>query len=309
MANSSEWSEYSQTLKAVSRSFYLSIKFLPSAMRETIALGYLLARLTDTIADSGNIEPNRRLEHLQELQHCLAIDGSSEVSSLDLRQLADATPHQGEKTLLSLAPEIFAWFDRCSEIDQALVSGVLATILRGQIWDLEFFNQSHDGREVKVASEAQLLDYTYNVAGCVGEFWTEVAYHKLGERFAAESDKNQLLLDGRSLGEGLQLINIIRDLYEDLPNGRGYLPHTLDDPTPGIEHWLAHCTANLQRGREYIKKVRNRRVRFATAMPCLLAEETVNAIRQAGSATVMTQKIKVPRSSVLKCAIQSTWFV
>ena len=39
-------------LKSVSRSFYLSMRFLPLAMREPISLGYLLARFSDTIADA-----------------------------------------------------------------------------------------------------------------------------------------------------------------------------------------------------------------------------------------------------------------
>ncbi len=39
-------------LKATSRSFYLTLRVLPGAMRLQISLTYLLARTTDTIADT-----------------------------------------------------------------------------------------------------------------------------------------------------------------------------------------------------------------------------------------------------------------
>src|ERR1043166_3030734 len=39
-------------LRSVSRSFYLSLRFLPKALRDPLLLGYLLARATDTIADT-----------------------------------------------------------------------------------------------------------------------------------------------------------------------------------------------------------------------------------------------------------------
>src|SRR5210317_1980730 len=48
-------------LRDVSRSFYLSLRFLPSGFREPMALGYLLARLSDTIADAGTLPMEERL--------------------------------------------------------------------------------------------------------------------------------------------------------------------------------------------------------------------------------------------------------
>ena len=39
-------------LKEVSRSFYLTLRALPGAIRPQIGLAYLLARATDTIADT-----------------------------------------------------------------------------------------------------------------------------------------------------------------------------------------------------------------------------------------------------------------
>ena len=52
-------------LKSVSRSFYLTIRFLPRPLREPIGLAYLLARATDTIADTAEIPAAVRLTNLK----------------------------------------------------------------------------------------------------------------------------------------------------------------------------------------------------------------------------------------------------
>src|ERR1700737_2482524 len=54
-----------QILRQVSRSFYLSIFVLPKKLRDPISLGYLLARASDTIADTTQIPIELRIEKLQ----------------------------------------------------------------------------------------------------------------------------------------------------------------------------------------------------------------------------------------------------
>jgi farnesyl-diphosphate farnesyltransferase len=54
-------------LRDVSRSFFLSIRLLPSPLRDPISLAYLLARATDTLADTGEIPVAQRMEALPEL--------------------------------------------------------------------------------------------------------------------------------------------------------------------------------------------------------------------------------------------------
>jgi len=54
-------------LKAVSRSFYLSLRFLPAATRGPLSLGYL-ARTSDTLADSESLPVEARIEALKRLR-------------------------------------------------------------------------------------------------------------------------------------------------------------------------------------------------------------------------------------------------
>jgi farnesyl-diphosphate farnesyltransferase len=54
-------------LRSVSRSFYLSIRLLPVQLREPVALAYLLARATDSVADTPGISVPVRIETLKML--------------------------------------------------------------------------------------------------------------------------------------------------------------------------------------------------------------------------------------------------
>src|SRR5260221_10735891 len=61
-----------ELLKPVSRSFYISIRLLPRALREPVALAYLLARTSDTIADSSVVDADERVELLDRFGRAIA---------------------------------------------------------------------------------------------------------------------------------------------------------------------------------------------------------------------------------------------
>src|SRR5438309_11655795 len=86
-----------QLLKEVSRSFYLTLRVLPAKIRPQIELAYLLARTTDTIADTGLIALEKRLKALDLLR--ARIQGTSEIP-LDFSELAQHQGSPGERILL-----------------------------------------------------------------------------------------------------------------------------------------------------------------------------------------------------------------
>src|ERR1041384_4608893 len=55
-------------LRAVSRSFYTTLRVLPPSVRPQISLAYLLARTTDTVADTQLVPVDQRLAALQHLR-------------------------------------------------------------------------------------------------------------------------------------------------------------------------------------------------------------------------------------------------
>ncbi len=315
----------SDLLKRVSRSFYLSMRFLPGPMREPVSLGYLLARASDTQADTEAAPPGLRRECLGQFRASLP-ETQPDFPEFYLRVMRDFVPcqsHEGERELLQRLPDAFEWLSGIDGDARDAVVTVLEEITTGQSWDLERFARADadPGRVAFCETGEELETYTWRVAGCVGEFWTRIGFGTLGDRFAPVDREEALMASGRALGQGLQLVNILRDLGEDLGHGRCYLP--LDelraagwDPGDGrvppdailmavADTWRRRCRDLLARGHDYVEFLGRGRVRFATALPMILAEATLERLELAGDA-VLREKVKIGRADVRR-AMWRAW--
>ena len=294
-----------QVLKSVSRSFYLTLRFLPSSFREPTSLAYLVARASDTIADYRLAEVTERLQWLIRLRQ--RVVGDSEEIPTSPAWLKEH-PHQGEQTLMVELPKVFHWIAQQPVELQKYIVEVLTVIIDGQISDLEYFElNALSGEKVKpFQGEEQLDAYTYAVAGCVGEFWTKVglatqpAYSRL--------DKDTLLNVGIQYGKGLQLINILRDVQSDEAIGRCYLPvngesRSLWETRKGL---LEKAEAYLQAGVRYSKSLSDWRTRWATLLPAKLGIETLVLLKQQTPEN-WKQPVKISRSKVYQVMWQSLW--
>ena len=125
-------------LKATSRSFYLTLRVLPAAVRPQIGLAYLLARTTDTIADTEVLPLEQRLAALQALAARIA---GTAVAPLNFGELARCQGQPAERTLLEKAEASLALLSSLTPGDLALVRTVLQTITSGQELDLRRFAQ------------------------------------------------------------------------------------------------------------------------------------------------------------------------
>jgi farnesyl-diphosphate farnesyltransferase len=309
-------------LKEVSRSFYLTLRVLPSEVRDAIGLAYLLARATDTIADTSVVPVADRLSALDrlrdrmlgvslappDLDRCLVAAGNSE-----------ATP--AELTLLRRLPEALTLLDASEPEDRQRIRRVLVTITSGQKLDLQRFAGATSGHMVALANDAELDDYTYRVAGCVGEFWTAMCRARLFPRFPL--DEGTLMTNGVRFGKGLQLVNILRDLPKDLRLGRCYLPNDwlsthglqprdLLDPAnmprfrPFYTNYLKQAETLLADGWAYtnLLPADQRRVRLACAWPILIGQRTLALLRDA-NVLDPARRVKVSRSEVRGILLRS----
>lgn len=209
-------------LRDVSRSFDLSICLLPPALQAPVAIGYLLARATDTVADTTALPLGQRQALLDALTQAI---GSVEMSPLQTDELARLTQafaqHQNnphERALMLALPQCWPLLHSLSRADQASVRQVLGHITRGQHLDMARFGPGLNA----LHTEAELQDYTWLVAGCVGEFWTELCGRHLPGY--AHLPQAEMLRIGREYGMGLQRLNIVRDAGADLASGRCYWP-------------------------------------------------------------------------------------
>ena len=295
-------------LRGVSRSFYVSIRLLPAPLRGPIAVAYLLARAADTLADTADLPADERRTHLQTWAG--AVEGR--VPAADVASLAGSfAPLQQdhkERDLIVALPHCLSWLDELAPADREDVRAVLRHITRGQALDIERFAQGSPPRALDSAE--QLHEYTYLVAGCVGEFWTDLCFRHL-PAFARLPQQEMREL-GRGFGMALQLVNILRDAGADLAAGRCYFPadelaaagiapqDILNDPARFEvvwKRWHAHAQHGLDLGMRYADAVNSRRVRAASAMPALLAARTLALMRSAGPQR-LKHKVKVPRHEV-----------
>ena len=272
-------------LKAVSRSFYLTLRVLSAPIRPQISLAYLLARATDTIADTNAVPRAKRIVLLPELQNLTRVP--------DLGVLAENQALPAERVLLERLDECLAMLDTFTEVDRRLVQQLLNTIITGQIFDLETF----PGNLVALADDAALDRYTYLVAGCVGEFWTKMCQAHL-------PGLEQLnVADGVRFGQGLQLVNILRDMPRDYAIGRCYLPvrNPLDraEVLPIYAKWLDVAVAHLDAGWQYTLTIpaSQKRLRLACVWPLWIGVKTIGRLRTADPLDA-TQRVKVSRAEV-----------
>ena len=298
-------------LKATSRSFYLTLRVLPGAIRPQIGLAYLLARTTDSISDTEILPVDQRLAALEKLRD--RIIGQSSASW----NFGEFSRHQGspaEQMLLEKIEPALALLQTLSPADLKRVREVLTVITSGQELDLRRFGNASSENIVALQTAAELDDYTYRVAGCVGEFWTKMCRAHLFPQ--ARLDEKQFIGDGIRFGKGLQLVNILRDLPADLKNGRCYLPtQRLEEARLFPEILLSPASASkfLPLYHEYLDKAESHltagwnytnllpfgqfRVRLACAWPILIGGRTIAKLRTAG-VLELKQRVKISREEV-----------
>jgi farnesyl-diphosphate farnesyltransferase len=295
-------------LRSVSRSFYLSIRVLPAQLREPVALAYLLARTTDTVADTTRISGTVRTETLKMLSNGIQGRASREVVINLTASFVPLQENAAERTLLRYLPDCLEWLEHVEAADRNDIRVVLEKITCGQMLDLERFDNATEIRALQRA--ADLDEYTYLVAGCVGEFWTRLCFRHLRD-FASLSEAEMLVL-GKPYGMALQLINVLRDAGSDLRAGRCYFPEEelkavglpaaqiLSEPErfhPIYKRWTQKAQDELECGMQYSRAIRNRRVRAATVLPASIGARTLALLRDAGT-MALRRKIKVRRDEV-----------
>ena len=305
-------------LKETSRSFYLTLRVLPGKIRPQIGLAYLLARTTDTIADTAVLPVERRVNALENLRDQILGKAGSPPDFGELAQDQDWPP---ERELLERCGEVVAMLNGMEPADQKRVRDVLTTIISGQELDLRRFEGASAEKIVALADDAELDDYTYRVAGCVGEFWTKTCRAHLFPQAAL--DERSLEMKGVPFGKGLQLVNILRDLPVDLRNGRCYLPakelsaeglvpKDLLDPKNEpkfrafYHRYLALAEKHLAAGWDYTNSLPRGcvRVRLACAWPILIGLATLEKLRT-GNVLDPELRIKVSRAEVKRLILRS----
>ena len=303
----------SALLKRVSRSFYLSLAVLPAAIRPTVGLAYLLARAADTIADSRLIARGVRIAHLLALRAELSESDPGRLAAI--AAAADSRSPATERQLLERLPECLAAFRALPEDDRARVRKVVETIVDGMTQDLQIFPGEDEGKLAALETREDLDRYTYLVAGCVGEFWTDV--HMAHRPRLSGWDAPVMRQLGIRFGKALQLTNVLRDLPRDLRSGRCYLPrqdlavlglspNDLLDPSTGraarplLAELLGVALDHYDAGWRYTCAIppAETRMRLACAWPLLIGLDTLDLLAKSADWLDPAVTLKVSRRRV-----------
>jgi len=304
-------SELDSILEGTSRSFYLSLKELPNSIRPQVSLLYMLARTSDTIADSEQGDASDLL---------LALESYNDFSQgktsnlMDISSLAESQRNKSEASLLRNVEKITSKIADFSESDQKAIRLCLGTIIGGQILDLQRFS-SDEGTILSLESDEELDDYAYRVAGSVGEFWTRMSLDHIF-KLKEENSEVELFEKGIRFGKALQMINILRDIPADLSLGRCYIPRgkmerygitptdllepsSMDSFRPLYDEYLDLTDEYLTSAVQYIEMLPHWkfRLRAACMFPVIIGKRTVSKLRE-GNVLDPSNRIKIGRSEI-----------
>lgn len=299
-------------LETTSRSFYPTLKYLPKKIRGQIGLLYLLARLADTIADSKHGETDVLLDLLNKYND-VAQGRSTKLP--DFNDLAEIQTNPHEAELLMNAEDVIEGLSEYEEGDRQRILECLEIIVGGQVLDLQRFGPAKEGGNISsLKTNEELDDYAYRVAGCVGTFWSKMS---LAHLMTLPPEKEKVFLEkGIQFGKALQMINILRDIPEDLRFGRCYIPsealaeHGLEpedilgDSNLEVfrllyDSYLDLTNIHLEAATDYIRMLPDKQFRLKAScmLPVLIGQRTVTLLRT-GNILDSNERIKVTRDEI-----------
>jgi len=205
-------------LQHVSRSFALTIPQLPRPLRSPVTNAYLLCRIIDTIEDDENLSLDQRRFFLQQFIQILEGQSSAGEFGDSLVPLLSGRTLPEEKELIENAPSVIRTTRTFNETQQTAIKRCAAIMAQGMLGFQE--NKSPQG----LKDLSHLDRYCYHVAGAVGEMLTELFCD-----FSPDISKNRekLMALASSFGQGLQMTNIIKDLWEDKQRNACWLPQDI----------------------------------------------------------------------------------
>ena len=272
-----------QLLIDSSRTFALAIPHLPEPTRREVTIAYLLFRVADTFEDAASWPRALRIEALDHFGRLLQAPDRNEIREVSRHWAAEVPCEQpGYQELLAELPFVL---DSFFALNPEAVDLIRDHTLRTAQGMAGFVARTDDDGELRLRDVPDLQAYCYVVAGIVGELLTELFL--LG-RPQLEPVSPDLRVRSRAFGEGLQLVNILKDSASDATEGRRYLPD-------GVERAevLALARRDLQAATEYVLTLQGagaeRGLVAFNALPVRLAHATLDRVEQAGPGSKLTR--------------------
>lgn len=207
-----------QSLQLVSRTFALTIPQLPDVLRVAVGNGYLLCRIADTIEDDP-VMPWKEKAHWQQV-FLQVVEGQADpaVFAEGFGAVLSAEMPAAEHDLVRHTADVLQITHSFSPTQQAALARCVRIMGSGMA---EF--QQHASRQ-GLADVPALDRYCYVVAGVVGEMLTSLFVEYEPRLRPQEAEMQRLAV---SFGQGLQMTNILKDIWDDWGRGVSWMPASL----------------------------------------------------------------------------------
>jgi phytoene/squalene synthetase/2-polyprenyl-6-methoxyphenol hydroxylase-like FAD-dependent oxidoreductase len=220
-----DWAFCKDALEQVSRTFSRPIAMLPGRLEVAVTLGYLLCRIADTIEDHPNVGGDVRGGLFRIFLDILERDGDPQSLSTGFEMIVG---DDAELRLARAMPTVMRVFRAQAPSTIAISTRWVAEMARGM--DLYTCRKPQDDGLYALYTVSDLDRYCYYVAGTVGHMLTELFVDEMraggmDERTAVELER-KLRQDAESFAEGLQLVNILKDVTDDRARNVSFIPRT-----------------------------------------------------------------------------------
>ena len=290
-------SDIQNLLDRTSRTFALAIPLLETPPRHEVSVSYLLFRIADTFEDATRWSRQRRLDALGAFTQLLRNPEHYGAHALG-RAWRDERPSDDEGTLelLEELDGVVRELDGFSSVRRRLIVQHVARTAEGMT---EFVRRADEDGGLKLVDAQDLQRYCYVVAGIVGELLTELFIESAPH---LEAVRPELMERQAAFGEGLQLVNILKDADADALEGRSYLPSSMDR-----ENVFAIAKADLRAASEYVLLLQRANaprgtVEF-TALPVLLAHAALEQVERYGPGSKVSRARVSELLGKLRCDV------
>lgn len=251
-------------LPGVSRTFALTIPVLPARLAEVMTNAYLLCRLADTIEDDIGLDNAQKEEFHR--RFVAVVEGSERVGPFarDLSPLLSDRALEDEKDLVRNADKVIRITHGFSRAERAALTRCVRIMCSG----MPAFQRNKSLRGL--ADVDEMGEYCYYVAGVVGEMCTELFCLHCPE---LQPRRDHMMRLAVSFGQGLQMTNILKDIWDDQEAGACWLPRSVFAGADGfaLEELRAHHESEaFRRGMRELVGVAHAHLRNALTYTCLI---------------------------------------
>ncbi|UCE89917.1 MAG: squalene/phytoene synthase family protein [Pseudomonadota bacterium] len=208
-----EYQDY--ILQGVSRTFALTIPQLPDSLGTAVSNAYLLCRITDTIEDEPALSPAQKRYFSDQFVKVVNGEFAAEQFARELHPLLSDSTLEAERDLVEHTARVIRLTHGFNVRQRAAMARCVDIMANG----MARFQAQID--PAGLANIEELNQYCYYVAGVVGEMLTDL-FCEYSDEIAQHRDTLQEL--AVSFGQGLQMTNILKDVWEDRKRGACWLP-------------------------------------------------------------------------------------